>query len=54
MRYMKNVGDSGEDFAAAMLKNDGYKVIERNYAVQGGEIDIIAIKTFILKYKNIG
>lgn len=53
MRYMKNVGDSGEDFAAAMLKNDGYKVIERNYAVQGGEIDIIAIKNGVMHFIEV-
>ena len=31
MRYRKIVGDIGENFAAELLTNSGYKVIERNY-----------------------
>ena len=44
MRYRKNVGDIGENFAADLLTNAGYQVIERNYRTKAGEIDIIAIK----------
>ncbi|MBR0309074.1 MAG: YraN family protein [Mogibacterium sp.] len=44
MRYRKNVGDYGEEFAALLLENSGFRVIERNYAIKAGEIDIIAIK----------
>ena len=35
-------GKIGEDYAAAMLKNRGWTVLERNYRSRYGEIDIIA------------
>lgn len=38
----KKIGDIGEDYAAAYLKKHGYKIIERNYRKNYGEIDIIA------------
>ena len=41
-RYRKNVGDLGEEFAAAMLEYSGYRIIKRNYSTKQGEIDIIA------------
>lgn len=36
------LGKEGEDFAAKLLKKDGYKIKERNYRSPAGEIDIIA------------
>ncbi len=53
MRYRKNVGDIGENFAADLLANSGYKVIERNYRTKAGEIDIIAIKDGILHFVEV-
>lgn len=38
----RQLGDKGEDLAAAALKNQGYKILERNYATPLGEIDLIA------------
>ena len=35
-------GALGEDEAVRLLKLHGYKILERNYRVRGGEIDIIA------------
>ncbi|HUO57161.1 MAG TPA: YraN family protein [bacterium] len=35
-------GKSGEDKAAAFLRLKGYKILERNYRVGQGEIDLIA------------
>lgn len=35
-------GNYGEDLACKFLKNKGYSVIERNYRIRGGEIDIVA------------
>lgn len=37
------VGKSGEDLASNFLQKQGYKIIERNFRIRGGEIDIIAI-----------
>ena len=53
MRYRKNVGDIGENFAADLLANAGYQVIERNYRTKAGEIDIIAIKNGVLHFIEV-
>jgi putative endonuclease len=38
----RQLGDAGEDLAAAALKKQGYKILERNYVTPLGEIDLIA------------
>jgi len=38
----KEVGDEGEALACQILRNKGYKILERNYRSRFGEIDIIA------------
>jgi putative endonuclease len=38
----RQLGDHGEDLAAAALKQQGYKVLERNYVTPLGEIDLVA------------
>ena len=53
MRYRKNVGDIGENFAAALLVNSGYQIIERNYRTKAGEIDIIAIRDGVLHFIEV-
>lgn len=40
--FRKKLGKTGEDLAASYLTNLGYTLIDRNYRVRGGEIDIIA------------
>ncbi|MCF8054487.1 MAG: YraN family protein [Deltaproteobacteria bacterium] len=35
-------GRQGEDLAVSHLRDHGYKIIERNYSCQIGEIDIVA------------
>ncbi len=36
-----NIGNKGEDLASEFLKKQGYKILERNYRIRGGEIDIV-------------
>jgi putative endonuclease len=38
----RELGRAGEKAAAKALKRAGYKVVERNFACKGGEIDLIA------------
>ena len=37
-------GRAGEDIAAQWLENRGYKILDRNYRVREGEIDIVAFQ----------
>ena len=53
MRYRKNVGEIGEQLAADMLTNTGYRVIARNYLTREGEIDIIAIKDGVMHFVEV-
>jgi len=46
-------GKYGEDLACTYLKKLGYKIIERNFRIRGGEIDIIAIDSKILVYVEV-
>lgn len=40
----RNIGNKGEDLACQYIKKLGYQILERNYQIRGGEIDIIAKK----------
>lgn len=40
----KQIGDFGEDAAVDFLENSGYEILERNFRLKFGEIDIIAEK----------
>ena len=36
------IGNKGEDIACHYLQKLGFKILERNFRIRGGEIDIIA------------
>lgn len=38
----QTVGNHGEEIACQYLKKLGFKILERNYRIRGGEIDIVA------------
>ena len=46
-------GAYGEDLACDFLKKQGYKILERNFRIRGGEIDIIAIDKDTLVYVEV-
>lgn len=50
---MNNIGNIGEDLAVDYLKKNGYQIIERNFRIRGGEIDIIARDGQTLVYVEV-
>lgn len=38
----KQTGDAGEELACKFLKKQGFEILERNFRIRGGEIDIVA------------
>lgn len=42
MEHSREVGKRYEEMAADYLKDQGYQILDRNYHVRQGEIDIIA------------
>ncbi len=37
------IGNIGEDYVCSYLIKQGFEIVERNYRIRGGEIDIIAV-----------
>jgi len=52
-RYKKDLGDWGEKTAAKLLSKKGYRVIERNFQCNRGEIDLVAVKKKILVFVEV-
>lgn len=48
-----SAGKYGEDLACDFLKKQGYKIIERNFRIRGGEIDIVALDGNTLVYVEV-
>ena len=46
-------GDIGEELACEYLLQNGYKILERNFRIRGGEIDIIALDGGTLVYAEV-
>lgn len=40
--YKKQFGKDGEDLAEKFLTQKGYEIVERNFLIRGGEIDIVS------------
>lgn len=41
--YNKKIGAEGEAVACRYLKRRGYRILDRNFTIRGGELDIIAM-----------
>lgn len=52
-KYNKTIGNCGEESASKYLKKNKYKIIERNFNIRGGEIDIIAQKGECLVFVEV-
>ena len=47
------LGDRGENVAARYLRNQGYRIIERNVRSEAGEIDIVARDGRVLVFVEV-
>lgn len=47
------IGKYGEDVACKYLQTKGYQIVERNFRIRGGEIDIIAQEGKTLVYVEV-
>lgn len=53
MTSNKQTGSLGEHLACEHLKKQGYKILERNYLIRGGEIDIVATERDYLVFVEV-
>jgi putative endonuclease len=51
--FKKEEGELGERIAVEYLKKQGFKIIDRNFRIRGGEIDIIAIDGDVLTFIEV-
>jgi len=49
----KEVGSIGEGVAAEFLRRKGFQILERNYLKPWGEIDIIALKSNVVRFVEV-
>jgi putative endonuclease len=49
----KTLGKQGEDHASAYLIKKGYRILERNIYIGGGEIDIVARKEDLIIFIEV-
>jgi putative endonuclease len=49
----KALGYSGETLAAQYLQTQGYQILENNFTIRGGEIDLIARKENIIIFIEV-
>lgn len=48
-----DIGRIGEDHVCSYLIKRGYEIVERNYRIRGGEIDIIAVNTEFIIFVEV-
>ncbi len=49
----RTLGPAGEDAVAISLAKDGFSILERNYRIRGGEVDIIARKKDLVVFVEV-
>ena len=50
---MREIGNTGEDAVCKFLESNSYKIINRNYTIRGGEVDIVASKDEIIAFVEV-
>jgi putative endonuclease len=53
MTYQKRIGKIGEQIAADYLADNGYQVMDRNFTVPYGEIDLVAFEAEIVVFVEV-
>ena len=53
MTRKREVGDFGEEIIAQYLEKNGYRILDSNYSKPFGEIDIIAIKDYLIAFVEV-
>ena len=48
-----DIGNIGEDYVCSYLIKQGYEIVERNYRIRGGEIDIIAVNNDYIAFVEV-
>lgn len=51
--YRKEIGRAGEELAALLLLQRGYRILRRNFTCRPGEIDIIAERDGLLSFVEV-
>ncbi|MBF0593480.1 MAG: YraN family protein [Candidatus Omnitrophica bacterium] len=49
----KKLGEAGEAFALSYLQSHGYEILDKNYRVKCGEIDIIARESGLIVFIEV-
>lgn len=49
----RRVGQAAEDAAAIFLRAQGFRILARNFTIQGGEIDLIAQEGDVIAFVEI-
>lgn len=53
MKTTKNIGDFGEKIARDYLVQKGYRILDTNFRVKSGELDIVAMQRDILVFVEV-
>ena len=49
----KEVGAAGESVAAEFLRRKGFEIVEMNYRKPWGEVDIVALKSGVVRFVEV-
>ena len=52
-RTTADAGSAGEAFVAGRLRRAGYQILDRNWRVRGGELDIVALDGDVLVFVEV-